>query len=117
MEIIIIINAVLGLFILIAFFGMSANIRKIKETLNSVLKRYEIEDSQARRLDYYVCKSLDDKPGQIRAVTKIIYNQLLEPGIGDEEINNRYIKLEKKYGQIFIDCGYPFPPNLEMKSN
>jgi hypothetical protein len=115
MEIIIIINAVLGLFILVAFFGMSANIRKIKETLNPVLKRYEIEDSQARRLEYYVCKSLGDKPGQVKAVTKIIYNELLEPGIGDTEIIARYEKLKKKYAKIFDDCGYSFPPNLEVK--
>ncbi|MDB5129203.1 hypothetical protein [Mucilaginibacter sp.] len=104
------------LVLVVTFFNISGNLRKIRETLIPVLTKYQNDELQAKRLKFYVNKSL---PGnelqQIIALTEIIYAELLEPTISQLERNSRYERLGNDYGAIFDRLGYQFPSNVEQK--
>lgn len=108
-----VISAVIGVLILVAFFGMSKNLRDIRLDIDALMKNKKADDKKALRVQYYVYRSLPgNEHKQAIALTEIIYFDLLDASLSLAERDALYEKLKTKYQPFFEKLGQPFPLNI-----
>jgi hypothetical protein len=102
MDLYLLISAVLGIAVLITFFGLSSKLRAIKETVLEVPK----EDAKTK---YYIHFANGEMDKARYHLEYIIFHQLNKSGQSDSERKKLYENLKKKYATHYEKLGATFP--------
>jgi hypothetical protein len=102
MDILIIVNIIVGLIVLITFFNIAARLKSIKE-----LTAYDLRHKT--KVEYYLHYLKGNKEEAYNYLLRNILTQLTIDDISDPARRIKYEELKKRYSKLFEDLGYEFP--------
>jgi formiminotetrahydrofolate cyclodeaminase len=109
MELSLIINAILGIVILIAFFRMSSNLSAIKDELKGFKAASNRNIRREHNLNYQLNRVIGEKEAAYKNLMFILMYDLTSETFTPQRLREQYDYFKLKNEVKFTELGYPFP--------